>query len=110
MEFSDPERALVREIQRDASQPLAALAERAGMAQSTVWRKLQEFEAAGLIRGRVAILDPARAGAKLAVVPTVAAADGEPIFVCVRHGSNTWSWSGVTWPGCQTSDSTMKRG
>ena len=35
------------------------------------------------------------AGAKLAVVPTVAAADGEPIFVCVRHGSNTWSWSGV---------------
>ena len=35
------------------------------------------------------------AGAKLAVVPTVAAADGEPMFVCVRHGSNTWSWSGV---------------
>lgn len=75
MEFSDPERALLREIQRDSSQPLAALAECAGMAQSTVWRKLQEFEAVGLIRGRVAILDPARAGAKLAVLASVSLAD-----------------------------------
>ncbi len=67
MEFSDPEKALLREIQRDASASLSVLAERCGMAQSTVWRKLQEFEATGLIRGRVAVLDPAMAGAKLCV-------------------------------------------
>jgi len=75
MEFSAPERALLREIQRDASLPLADLAERTGMAQSTVWRKLQDFEARGLIRGRVALLDPAQVGAKLAVMAAVSLAD-----------------------------------
>lgn len=67
MEFSDHEKALLREIQTNGSASLADLAQKVGMAQSTVWRKIQEFEAAGLIRGRVALLDPAKAGAKLCV-------------------------------------------
>jgi Lrp/AsnC family transcriptional regulator len=71
MKFSDQERALLRALQGDSSASLAVLAERVGMAQSTVWRKLQEFEAAGLIRGRVALLDPAKAGAKLCVFAQV---------------------------------------
>ncbi|MDH3263278.1 MAG: Lrp/AsnC family transcriptional regulator [Paracoccaceae bacterium] len=61
----------MREIQSDASASLAELGERVGMANSTVWRKLQEFEAAGLIRRRVALLDPAKAGAKLCVFAQV---------------------------------------
>ena len=75
MQISDPERALLRELQRDAGQPLAALGQRVGMAQSTVSRKLQEFEAAGLIRGRVVLLDPSRAGAKLCVFASVSLED-----------------------------------
>lgn len=71
MEFSDQERDLLREIQRDASLSLAELAARCGMAQSTVWRKLQEFEAAGILRARVAILDPAKVGAKLCVLASI---------------------------------------
>ena len=46
-----------------------------GMAQSTLWRKLQEFEAAGLIRQRVALLDPAKAGCKLCVLATISLHD-----------------------------------
>ena len=65
MNFSDQETSLLREIQRDASLSLAQLAERVGMAQSTVWRKLQEFEAAGLITGQVTLVDPKRAGCGL---------------------------------------------
>ncbi len=71
MKFSDQERSLLRALQSDGSASLATLAERAGMAQSTVWRKVQEFEAAGLIRGRVALLDPAKAGTKLCVFAQV---------------------------------------
>jgi Lrp/AsnC family transcriptional regulator len=71
VEFSDQEKRLLREVQRDASASLADLAERCGMAQSTVWRKLQEFEKAGLIRARVALLDPALAGVKLMVLASV---------------------------------------
>jgi Lrp/AsnC family transcriptional regulator len=71
MEFTDPERMLLREIQRDSALSLAELSTRCGMAQSTVWRKLQEFEAAGLIRARVALLDPAKVGAKLCVLASI---------------------------------------
>ncbi len=75
MKFSEPETRLLREIQRDSSLSLAELAARCGMAQSTVWRKLQEFENAGLIRGRVALLDPAKAGCKLTVMASISLQD-----------------------------------
>ncbi len=75
MEFSDPERALLRELQSDATQSLADLAGRTGMAQSTVWRRLQEMEAAGVIRARVALLDPAKVGAKLCVLAAISLTD-----------------------------------
>lgn len=45
------------------------------MAQSTVWRKIQDFEKSGLIRGRVALLDPAKAGAKLCILASVSLKD-----------------------------------
>ncbi len=75
MKFTEAEAALLREIQRDSSASLAQLAEKVGMAQSTVWRKLQEFENAGVLRGRVALLDPSKVGAKLCVFATVSLKD-----------------------------------
>lgn len=75
MKFSDQERELLRALQRDGAASLAELGARAGMAASTVWRKLQEFDAAGLIRGRVALLDPGRAGARLCIFASVRLAD-----------------------------------
>ncbi len=71
MKFSNQESALLREIQADASLSLANLADRVGMAQSTVWRKLQEFEATGLIERRVTLLNPAKAGCKLCVLAQI---------------------------------------
>ena len=71
MEFSAPETSLLREIQRDADRSLAELSDAVGMAQSTVWRKLQEFEAAGVIRRRVALLDPGALGCKLEVLASI---------------------------------------
>lgn len=71
MKFSDLELRLLKEIQRDTSRSLAELSEVVGMAQSTVWRKLQEFEAAGAIRGRVALLDPKAMGCNLTVLASV---------------------------------------
>lgn len=62
MTLSEPDRRLLREIQRDATLSLKDLAERLAMSQSTVWRRIQEFEATGLITSRVTLLDPARLG------------------------------------------------
>ncbi len=45
------------------------------MAQSTVWRKLQEFESVGAIRGRVALLNPKALGCGLTVLASVSLED-----------------------------------
>ena len=75
MELSHPDRALLRELQSDAGRPLSEIGARVGMAQSTVSRKMAEFEAAGLIKGRVVLLDPAMAGVKLCVFASVSLED-----------------------------------
>ncbi len=75
MKFSESEVALLREIQRDSSLSLAELASRCGMAQSTVWRKLQEFDSNGMIRGRVALIDPTKAGCRLTVLVSISLSD-----------------------------------
>ena len=71
MEFSDQEKAVLRELQSDAALSLAELSNRVGMAQSTLWRKVQELESLGVIRGRVTLLDPKKAGCGLCVLAQV---------------------------------------
>ncbi len=62
-------------LQADAGASLADLAAAAGVATSTAWRKVQEFEKLGLIKGRVALLDPAKADLRLCVFATVRLSD-----------------------------------
>ena len=71
MKISDQERRLLGILQADSTTSLADVADRAGMATSTAWRKVQDFEASGLIKGRVALLDPAKADVKLCIFATV---------------------------------------
>ncbi len=75
MEVDDRDRRLLAALQRDATLTLAQLGAAAGLSQSSAWRRVQEFEAAGLIRGRVALLDPDRAGAGLCVYAHVSLTD-----------------------------------
>lgn len=64
-------RKLLRLLQQDCSLSLAELAEQAGMSQSSAWRKVQELETAGVIRRRVALLDPRKLDLKLCVIAHV---------------------------------------
>lgn len=62
MELQDGDRKILREIQDDATLSLKDLAERVAMSPSTVWRRIQDLEAAGVVTGRVTLADPARLG------------------------------------------------
>ena len=75
MKISDQDRRLLIALQKDASLSLAALAEKLGMAQSTLWRRINELEKVGVIRGRVVLVDPARVDAKLCVLAQVSLED-----------------------------------
>ena len=66
---------ILREIQRDADQSLSALSDKLGMAQSTLWRRMNDLAASGAIRRRVALLDPAQVGANLCVLAQITLED-----------------------------------
>jgi len=71
MKISDTDRRILAELQRDASQSLANLSDRLGIAQSTLWRRINDLEGAGVIKSRVALVEPAKTGAKLCVLARV---------------------------------------
>jgi Lrp/AsnC family transcriptional regulator len=68
-------RKLLQLVQAGSSLSLAELAEKAGMSQSTAWRKMQELETEGVIRKRVALLDPAKLDLKLCIIAHVTLED-----------------------------------
>ncbi|MEP6869720.1 MAG: Lrp/AsnC family transcriptional regulator, partial [Novosphingobium sp.] len=59
------DRALVHALQNDSSRSIAELAEQVGTSTSGCHRRIKSLEAAGLIIGYTAVLDPHRLGLKL---------------------------------------------
>ena len=60
--LSPGDRRILAALQDDATLSLKDLADAAHLSPSTVWRRVQDLEAAGVIRDRVALLDPDRLG------------------------------------------------
>lgn len=71
---------ILRELQADATLPLADLADRAGVSATPCWRRVQKLEQRGFIRKRVALLDRR----KLNV--------GITVFIAVRTSQHTTEW------------------
>lgn len=63
---------LLDALQDDASRSQADLAELAGLSRTSCWRRVREFQQAGLIERQVAILDPRKAGFQIQVLLSVA--------------------------------------
>lgn len=72
------DRRILQELMRDATLPVSQLAERVGLSQTPCWNRVQKLEAAGIITGRVAIVDPTAIGLGLTVFVEVEAADHTP--------------------------------
>jgi Lrp/AsnC family transcriptional regulator len=69
------DRKILHELMQDATLPVAQLAERVGLSQTPCWKRVQKLEAAGIITGRVALVDPALIGLGLTVFVEIEAAD-----------------------------------
>jgi len=66
------DRRLLNELQRDATRNQSELAELVGMSRTSCWRRIRDFEEAGLIERQVALLDPKVAGFNIQVLLFVA--------------------------------------
>lgn len=65
---------ILTELQRDADVPLETLGERVGLSRNACWRRVKALESAGVIRKRVALVDPNKIGLGLSVVMQIKAA------------------------------------
>ncbi|WP_226553813.1 Lrp/AsnC family transcriptional regulator [Celeribacter naphthalenivorans] len=72
------DRKILNQLMRDATLPVAQLAERVGLSQTPCWKRIQKLEAAGVITGRVALVDPVRVGLGLTVFVEIEASDHTP--------------------------------
>lgn len=60
-------------LQRDATVPVARIADQVGLSQTPCWKRIQKHEEAGVIRARVALLDPDALGLSLSAFVMVEA-------------------------------------
>jgi len=65
--LSSSDKKILSALQRDASLNSRDLAEKLSMSQSTLWRRVNELEKSGLIKKRVALLDPDKLGVTICV-------------------------------------------
>ena len=72
MKLSRTDLRLLDALQQDATRSQADLAEAAGLSRSSCWRRIRDFEKAGVIEGTVAVLSPQKTGFSIHVLLAVA--------------------------------------
>ena len=72
MKLTRTDRRLLAALQRDATRNQSELAELVGMSRTSCWRRIRDFEEAGLIERQVVLLNPKMAGFMLEVLVLVA--------------------------------------
>jgi len=71
IELSKSDRKLLQALQQDTSLSQVELAERSGLSRTSVWRRIRELEEAGLIEGKVALLNSRQLGFQIHVLVSV---------------------------------------
>lgn len=78
--MDDFDRKILSHLQTDASLSVAEIADRVGLSSTPCWRRIQRLEADGVIKHRVAILDPEKVNV------------GVTVFVSIRTQHHSIDW------------------
>lgn len=78
--MDDFDRKILSLLQKDASLSVAEIADRVGLSSTPCWRRIQKLEADGVIKQRVAILDPEKVNV------------GVTVFVSIRTQHHSIDW------------------
>ena len=78
--IDEMDRRILRTLQKDAGQSVDAIAEAVSLSRNACWRRVKRMEEAGVIRGRVALLDAKSIGVGLST------------YVMVRATEHTNDW------------------
>lgn len=75
------DRHILALLQHDASLSVGEVADRIALSRTACWRRIQQLERSGVIRGRVALLDSGRLGLSLTT------------YILIRTNQHTERWS-----------------
>lgn len=78
--FDDMDIKILRLLQEDATLPVAEIGKAVGLSTTPCWRRIQKLEEIGVIRGRVAVLDPSKINA------------GVTVFVSIQTDEHSLDW------------------
>ena len=74
------DRMILSILQEDTTIPVAEIGRRVGLSTTPCWRRIQKMEEDGVIKARVAVLDPAKVNAKVTVF----------VFVTTNQHNDDW--------------------
>jgi len=74
------DRKILALLQKDATTPVAEVGRKVGLSTTPCWRRIQKMEEDGVIKGRVAILDPSKINA------------GVTVFVSIKTNEHNEAW------------------
>ena len=74
------DRKILQLLQKDATMPVAEIGRKVGLSTTPCWRRIQKMEEEGVIRRRVAVLDPEKVNA------------GVTVFVAVKTNEHNDAW------------------
>ncbi len=75
------DRKILHHLQRDASLTIREIAEKVHLSPTPCWKRIQRMEEEGVIRARVALLDPAKVEAAVTV------------FIAIKTDQHNTAWS-----------------
>ncbi len=67
-------------LQADCTRPVSEIGKEVGLSTTPCWRRIQRLEEAGIVRRRVAVLDPAKVNA------------GVTVFVSIKTDTHSVEW------------------
>lgn len=65
------DRSILAILQKDSTVPVAEIGKRVGLSTTPCWRRIQKMEEDGVIKRRVAVLDPGSVGAGVSVFVSI---------------------------------------
>jgi Lrp/AsnC family transcriptional regulator len=80
MEMDRLDKQILQVLQADATVSIQVVGDRVGLSHNACWRRIKRLEEAGIIRKRVALVDPKLTG------------HGVTVFVTVRTSHHTEEW------------------
>lgn len=80
IQLDSTDKALLRELQQDASLPMERLAKKVGISKTATWNRVQKFYQQKIIKRQVVIVDPERIGLN------------ETFFIAIKTNQHQDKW------------------